>query len=96
MKTLDLRSESAVKLLAEFLDMDTPYYVGDPEEPSTGRFVNAERFSHGRYHLSFAKLAYTFVWLYIPCLLINYNRTLLVSTFSIQGFGSIRCCGTGV
>lgn len=48
MKTLDLRSESAVKLLAEFLDMDTPYYIGDPEAPSKGRFANAERFSHGR------------------------------------------------
>ena len=50
MKTLDLRSESAVKLLAEFLDMDTPYYIGDPDEPSSGRFANAERFSHGLCH----------------------------------------------
>ncbi|KAF8516883.1 hypothetical protein JB92DRAFT_2714966 [Gautieria morchelliformis] len=49
MKTLDLRSESAVKLLAEFLDMDTPYYVGDLQEPSAGRFANAERFSHELY-----------------------------------------------
>ncbi|KAF8579148.1 hypothetical protein K439DRAFT_1638217 [Ramaria rubella] len=49
MKTLDLRSEPAVKLLAEFLDMDTPYYVGEPEADSTGRFKNAEHFSHELY-----------------------------------------------
>jgi hypothetical protein len=47
MKSLDLRSESAIKLLAEFLDMDTRYFVGDPEDGSTGRFTNAEHFAHG-------------------------------------------------
>lgn len=48
MKSLDLRSESSVKLLAEFLDMDTPYYVGDPEDPCRARFPNAEHFAHGK------------------------------------------------
>ena len=36
MKSIDIRSESAVKLLAEFLDMD-----GD-------KSVNAEHFAHGQ------------------------------------------------
>lgn len=47
MKSLDLRSEPAIKLLAEFLDMDTPYLVGSPDEPSCPRFHNAEHFAHG-------------------------------------------------
>lgn len=41
MKSIDIRSESAVKLLAEFLDMDAPYVEG-------GRHVNAEHFAHGK------------------------------------------------
>lgn len=40
MKSIDIRSESAVKLIAEFLDMDAPY------EPGT-RLTNAEHFAHG-------------------------------------------------
>ena len=40
MKAIDIRSESAVKLLAEFLDMDDGYVDG-------GRHVNAEHFAHG-------------------------------------------------
>lgn len=40
MKSIDIRSDSAVKLLAEFLDMDQPYVEG-------GRYVNAEHFAHG-------------------------------------------------
>jgi hypothetical protein len=40
MKSIDIRSESAIKLLAEFLDMDTPYVPGE-------RHVNAEHFAHG-------------------------------------------------
>ena len=40
MKSIDIRSESAVKLLAEFLDLDTQYVVGE-------RHVNAEHFAHG-------------------------------------------------
>ncbi|KAI0049098.1 hypothetical protein FA95DRAFT_1489782 [Auriscalpium vulgare] len=42
MKSIDIRSESAVKLLSEFLDMDTPYVPG-------GRHVNAEHFAHEIY-----------------------------------------------
>lgn len=37
MKSLDVRSEPAVRLLAEFLDMD-----------SGGDRVNAEHFAHGK------------------------------------------------
>jgi hypothetical protein len=40
MKSIDIRSESAIKLLAEFLDMDTPYAPGE-------RHVYAEHFAHG-------------------------------------------------
>ena len=40
MKSIDIRSESAVKLLAEFLDMDTEYVEGR-------RCANAEHFAHG-------------------------------------------------
>lgn len=39
MKSLDIRSEPAVKLLAEFLDMD-----------SDGMRTNAEQFAHGKYN----------------------------------------------
>ena len=42
MKVIDIRAESAVKLLAEFLDMDAPYAEGR-------RFPNAEHFAHGTH-----------------------------------------------
>ncbi|KAH7907592.1 hypothetical protein BJ138DRAFT_482883 [Hygrophoropsis aurantiaca] len=42
MKSIDIRSESAIKLLAEFLDMDTPYIEGE-------RHLNAEHFAHEIY-----------------------------------------------
>jgi hypothetical protein len=42
MKAIDIRSESAIKLLAEFLDMDAPYVPGE-------RHVNAEHFAHGPF-----------------------------------------------
>ncbi|GLB42610.1 putative zinc finger, C3HC4 type (RING finger) [Lyophyllum shimeji] len=42
MKSIDIRSESAIKLLAEFLDMDAPYVEG-------GRHFNAEHFAHEVY-----------------------------------------------
>ncbi|KAL5521898.1 hypothetical protein ACEPAF_1752 [Sanghuangporus sanghuang] len=42
MKGIDIRSESAVKLMAEFLDMDCPYLEGR-------RFPNAEHFVHELY-----------------------------------------------
>ena len=41
MKSIDIRSESAVKLLSEFLDLDSPYTPG-------ARRANAEHFAHGR------------------------------------------------
>ena len=40
MKSVDIRSESAVKLIAEFLDMDRSGGVGDRK--------NAEHFAHGK------------------------------------------------
>lgn len=51
MKSIDIRSESAIKLLAEFLDMDVPYHIGEPDEPSRERFPNAEHFAHGKYFI---------------------------------------------
>ncbi|KAI6043584.1 hypothetical protein EDC04DRAFT_2650628 [Pisolithus marmoratus] len=42
MKSIDIRSESAIKLLAEFLDMDKPYVEG-------ARHTNAEHFAHEIY-----------------------------------------------
>ncbi|EJD42661.1 hypothetical protein AURDEDRAFT_168186 [Auricularia subglabra TFB-10046 SS5] len=42
MKSLDLRSETAVKLLSEFLDMGNPYVEGN-------RYPNAEHFAHEVY-----------------------------------------------
>lgn len=42
MKSIDIRSESAVKLIAEFLDMDEPYVSG-------ARHRNAEHFAHGEF-----------------------------------------------
>lgn len=41
MKAIDIRSESAIKLLAEFLDMEVSYAPGE-------RHVNAEHFAHGQ------------------------------------------------
>jgi E3 ubiquitin-protein ligase Topors len=41
MKAIDIRSESAVKLIAEFLDMDAPC-------TEDARRVNAEHFAHGK------------------------------------------------
>jgi len=42
MKSLDIRSESAVKLLSEFLDMDKAYVEAEPQP-------NAEHFAHEMY-----------------------------------------------
>ncbi|KAF5320105.1 hypothetical protein D9611_010380 [Ephemerocybe angulata] len=42
MKSIDIRSESAVKLLAEFLDMGSP-------EAAKGKHVNSEHFAHEVY-----------------------------------------------
>jgi hypothetical protein len=44
MKSIDIRAESSVKLLAEFLDLDAPYIEGQ-------RHLNAEHFAHGQWCL---------------------------------------------
>jgi len=44
MKSMDIRSESAVKLLAEFLDMDTHH-------ESDNIHLHAEHFAHGTAQL---------------------------------------------
>ncbi|KAK7436196.1 hypothetical protein VKT23_019272 [Stygiomarasmius scandens] len=55
MKSIDIRSESAVKLLAEFLDMDEPYFEGE-------RHVNAEHFAHEVY--SYVRSPYKDLFVY--------------------------------
>ena len=45
MKSIDIRAESAIKLLAEFLDMDSPYVEGN-------RHPNAEHFAHGIHFMT--------------------------------------------
>ncbi|KIL58173.1 hypothetical protein M378DRAFT_338376 [Amanita muscaria Koide BX008] len=55
MKSIDIRSESAIKLLAEFLDMDSSYVEG-------GRHVNAEHFAHEIY--SFVRSPYRDIFVY--------------------------------
>ncbi|KAI6131114.1 hypothetical protein EDD16DRAFT_1469817 [Pisolithus croceorrhizus] len=51
MKSTDFRSESAIKLLAEFLDMDEPYVEG-------ARYTNAEHFAHGKLMLMLGSFPY--------------------------------------
>jgi hypothetical protein len=46
MKSIDIRSEAAVNLLAEFLDMDTGNNGG-------GERKNAEHFAHGEFLFCF-------------------------------------------
>ena len=46
MKNIDIRSESAVKLLSEFLDMDA-------QPTADGKYVNAEHFAHGQLGVTF-------------------------------------------
>ncbi|KAK7030853.1 hypothetical protein VNI00_013961 [Paramarasmius palmivorus] len=55
MKAIDIRSESAVKLLAEFLDMDAPYVEGR-------RHINAEHFAHEVY--SYVRSPYRDLFVY--------------------------------
>ncbi|KAF8811319.1 hypothetical protein BYT27DRAFT_7090135 [Phlegmacium glaucopus] len=55
MKSIDIRSESAVKLISEFLDMDAPYIPG-------GRHVNAEHFAHEVY--SYVRSPYKDLFVY--------------------------------
>lgn len=44
MKSIDIRSESAVKLLAEFLDMDTDRSGGGDERQNAQHFAHGESF----------------------------------------------------
>ena len=46
MKSIDIRSESAIKLLAEFLDMDSQNQNGGGYVQGN-RHLNAEQFAHG-------------------------------------------------
>ncbi|KAJ6510821.1 hypothetical protein C8R45DRAFT_965289 [Mycena sanguinolenta] len=55
MKAIDIRSESAVKLLSEFLDLDAPYVEG-------GRHINAEHFAHEIY--SYVRSPYKDLFVY--------------------------------
>ncbi|KAJ7187166.1 hypothetical protein C8R46DRAFT_1342346 [Mycena filopes] len=55
MKGIDIRSESAVKLLSEFLDLDAPYVEG-------GRHINAEHFAHEVY--SYVRSPYKDLFVY--------------------------------
>lgn len=70
MKSLDIRSESAVKLLSEFLDMDQPYVEGDPHP-------NAEHFAHGMLSLL---IGYRLLFL----IFFRPFRNALVSTVSFS------------
>jgi hypothetical protein len=82
MKSIDIRSEGAVRLLAGFLDMDAPYVPGE-------RHVIAEHFAHGPSTLAHSWLRFG--------LIIHYpSRNILLSTFAIQRSQRIRlsCAGT--
>ncbi|KAI0313519.1 hypothetical protein OF83DRAFT_1165561 [Amylostereum chailletii] len=68
MKAIDIRSESAVKLLAEFLDMDMTYVPG-------GRFVNAEHFAHEVY--CYVRSPYKDLAMYDAAVQVGFNLILL-------------------
>ncbi|KAH6896443.1 hypothetical protein BKA70DRAFT_755062 [Coprinopsis sp. MPI-PUGE-AT-0042] len=55
MKSIDIRSESAVKLISEFLDLDAPYSPGS-------RQTNAEHFAHEVY--SYVRSPYKDLFIY--------------------------------
>jgi E3 ubiquitin-protein ligase Topors len=64
MKSIDIRAESAVKLLSEFLDLDTDYIEGQ-------RHPNAEHFAHGQWyhftHMSLCSISLIDLLLEIYC-----------------------------
>lgn len=70
MKSLDIRSESAVKLLSEFLDMDQPYVEGQSHP-------NAEHFAHGMFFFLIC------CYLLLLIFLLPF-RSILVSTVSLS------------
>ncbi|KAF9653602.1 hypothetical protein BDM02DRAFT_3182613 [Thelephora ganbajun] len=73
MKSLDIRSESAVKLLSEFLDMDQPYMEGHPHP-------NAEHFAHEMY----SYLRSPFRDLYVYDKMVQVRTILLVLHFGMM------------
>jgi len=83
MKSIDIRSESAIKLLAEFLDMDTQYVAGE-------RHVNAEHFAHGLSEF-WALLPHFCFWSHSPP---YFYRNILLSALTIQRSRHIRLCCT--
>lgn len=84
MKSIDIRSESAIKLLAEFLDMDTQYVAGE-------RHINAEHFAHGPSHVLGAAPILAFqVSSDALVFLVFFFRNILLSALAIQGSRRIR------
>ena len=77
MKSIDIRSESTIKLLAEFLDMDVPYAPGE-------RHVNAEHFAHGPFFLAFWFLRFDLLFSEIYCYLRSPYRDLGVYDSLVQ------------
>ena len=73
MKSIDIRSQTAVKLLAEFLDIEVPY---TPD----ARFINAEHFAHGTYNA---------VPFSAGLLLTRGHRDLLFCPVSVQRSGAV-------
>ena len=50
MKSIDIRSEAAVNLLAEFLDMDDGHDIHAQGQAGSGEVRrNAEHFAHGEF-----------------------------------------------
>ena len=89
LKAIDIRSESSVKLLAEFLDMDRPYteYL---------RFPNAEHFAHGQSLFCQFVVTSDDLCLYRPSLIFKMHyRTLFLLTLAIQELIRLRriCSG---
>ena len=69
MKSLDIRSEPAIRLLAEFLDMD-----------SGGQRVYAEHFAHGELRSSFNWNVFEIIRLYYDGWTQNFLRSYAAAT----------------
>ena len=81
MKSLDIRSESAVKLISEFLDMDQAYLEGNPHP-------NAEHLAHGM-------LSFFLGDCLLSLIVVRSCRTVLVSTVPLSRSVRIRQDGSG-